>query len=75
MSAVVGFKSVGLGVIEAWKMGMKFKSYRKREKVYVDWQPILSASVKFIQVSPKYHSSHQVDEYATETNFVSIQAT
>ena len=75
ISAVVGIKSVGLDVIKAWKMGTEFNSYRKREMLYVDWQPIQSANVKFIQVSPKNRTSHQKDKYATEPNFVSIQAT
>ena len=70
MGAVVGFKSVCLDPIQAWKMGMEFKSYKKREKVYVDWPPIQPANMKFEQVSPK---NRQTVRYSTDTNFVTIQ--
>ena len=63
VESVVGFKQVGIDVVETWKQGVTFKHYKNKEKLYVDWMPIQSSNVHCIQVSRKKQSGRLAIRY------------
>jgi hypothetical protein len=74
VGSVVGFKQVGIDVVEAWKQGVTFKHYKAKERLYVDWMPIQSSNVRFIQVSRK----NKVSDWPydnIDNHFVALQTT
>ena len=74
LGAVVGFKGVNIDVVEAWKQGVKFKHYKNKERLYVDWMPVVSSNVRFIQISSKNRTTNYPPDHF-ENNFVAIKTT
>ena len=56
LGAVVGFKGVDLSVVEVLKRGVSWESFRKKERLFVDWSPIESSHVRYVQISSKNRS-------------------
>ena len=61
-------------MVEAWKQGVSFKYYKGKERLYVDWMPIKSNIVRYIQVSTK-NKSRDFRNDGYDNHFVALQTT
>ena len=60
--------------MEALKQGVTFKHYKPKEKLCVDWTPIQSSNIRFIQMSRKKKMEYLgCDKY--ENRFVADNST